>query len=294
MKKLKNLIILSAAVFCVSSCSETQFADIDNHSISIEDGYEDFNHLMLTAKGIVQEVLIAAYQNPELSDFNDDEVSNRSDCPTETDLNPNVFPKTLRYDYGDETCISDGQSDMMGVVEITVSAKLGTPGMTIMINPLQNFTKDGQATRLKDNSNAIFMAQFKNDTNLSDVYDLHISGLEIIGEHGKAATITHLEGATIGFEDIDKNNDAPGSTAASYLDDRAIINFDHMNFLNHKNELLNVIVKHHISFDFLCKCPLGGSVEIEDGQKNIQYINYSGNTGCSGKILVDTEEVGCH
>ena len=294
MKTTKNLTILSLLAFVVFSCTEPQFTDVNNHEIAVEDGYEDFNQLMLTAKGIVQEVLIAAYQNPELSDFDDSEVTNRTDCPTETDLNPNSFPKTLRYDYGDETCQSDGQSDMTGVVEITVSDKLGTPGMTIIVNPLDNFSKDGHSANLKDLPNAIFMATFKDDTNLADVYDLHISGLEVINDHGKAATLKHLEGATIGFDDVNKDNDEPGSGVAAYLDDRAIINFDHMQFLNHKNELLNVIVRNHISFDFLCKCPLAGSVEIEDQHKKIQYINYASNLGCSGKILVDTEEVGCH
>jgi len=291
---MKKLLTLSALALFVLSCTDTQTNNENNHAISIEDGYQDFSSAMLTAKGIVQEVLIAAYKNPELNDFSDDYVTNRTDCPTETDLTPDVFPKTLRYDYGDETCLSDGNANMVGIVEITVSDKLGTPGMTIIVKPLERFAKDGHSAKLtEDDEDAIFMAQFKSDVVLTDSYDLFIKGLEVTDEQGNLAIIKDLEGASIGFDDVDKNNEDPSGSPSLYLDDLAIINFDQMVLVNHENELLNVTVKNPIQFDFLCKCPLGGDIEIQDEKENIQYINYSGNEECTGRILVDTEEIDC-
>lgn len=293
MMKTKNLLLLFIAALLINSCSEPQVTNNNIHAIAIEEGYDDFNQAMLAAKGIVQEVLIAAYNNPDLSDFGNDVVVNRNDCPNETDLNPDAFPKTLRYNYGDETCQSEGQSEMIGIVEVIVSDKLGTPGMTITVNPMDNFAKDGHSAALTDDENSIFMARFKSDTDLNDAYDLFISGLEVTDEQGNVATIKNLEGASIGFDDINENNENTNVGTARYLDDLAIVHFERMELINHLGENLNVTMKSDVKFDFLCECPLGGLVEIEDQDKNTQYINYSSNEECSGRILVDAEEIGC-
>ena len=280
--------LLSMVALLFASC-----ADQEEHEIALDRGYEPFSTVMQLSKTMVQEVLVAAYSNPELISFDGEDVAtNRNDCPDQKDNNPDIFPKTLTFAY-ELGCLTDSNNDIDGDLDVYVSDRIGVRDMEIILVPQDNFSINGNQIGLKG-ADAIFRATFKgNDVFGLDSYALDISGLTVETPELRNFEILNMPQGEINFRDVDGNNgDAIGPLA--YIDDLAIINFGIMSYTNNVGEKLSVTVDQEMSFDLFCACPLGGRVEVRSEDNRKQIIDYNSNSNCGGKIIIDAAEVACN
>ncbi len=283
MKSTYTLVILTLLLF-VSCAEESQ------HDLTLESSYTPFSKAMSISKTLVQEVLVAAYQNPDLIGFTEDISTNRSDCPSQEDLNPDEFPKTLIFSYS-SGCTTDSNNDIIGDLEVYVSNKIGVDGMEIILTPRSNFSINGDQLSL-NGSSAEFKSTYTGSANGDDNYFLSISGLDIITANEQVYQIQNMENGTIYFRDVEGNNGS-SSSPVNYFDDLAIIDFQKMTFLNNDNKKMEATLALPLSFDLFCKCPLEGKVEVRSEDNNSQIIDFTTNSNCGGYILVDVEEINC-
>jgi len=285
-----NITLLSMiSVLTLFSCVET-----NSPTIAKEKAYVPFSTLMITSKTIVQEVLIAAYQNPDLNDFNSIGAENRTNCPSELDLNPNEFPKTMVYTY-EEDCLTDAGTEMSGSIEVVITDRIGAPDMEIKLIPQEGFKVEGQTISLND-ADADFKAVFTGNEKALENYNLIIKGLVSENRESGRFELIEMENGEISFEDVAENNDSEINTGPTkYFDDLAVIHFSNMQFSNNERELLNANLQSDIKFDLLCNCPLAGKINIvkANSAEESQIVDYTANATCVGEILVDVEVVTC-
>ncbi len=287
----RNITLLSIfSVFVLFSCVESS-----GPTLPKEEAFVPFNALMTKSKTVVQEVLIAAYQNPELNEFAIQSVDTRSNCPSEIDLDPNIFPKTLIYTF-EEDCLSDGGTQMSGSIEVLITDRIGRTGMEIRLFPRAGFKVDGHFLSFNNEVNPEFKAIFIGEENALENYNLVIRGLVAENEDMERYEVIEMDNGLISFEDVDQNNESEiNSGPTKYLDDLAVLQFASMEFLNNENETLTASTQNDIKFDLFCDCPLSGKVDIykENRFEGSQIVDYSTNATCRGEILVDIETVEC-
>jgi len=180
-----TLIMLTA--LCIMSCS-----DQTDHDIALDRSYQPFSTVTSLSKTLVQEVLVAAYQNPDLISLQGEVASNRADCPAQDDQNPGIFPKTLLFTYT-AGCNSDSNNEMDGDLDVYVSERIGVDGMEIILNPRENFTINGNQLSLKGDKPE-FKATYVGSSIIGvDSYDLAISGMSVLTPEQKTYQIVNMQ-----------------------------------------------------------------------------------------------------